>query len=93
MWGRRRERGQKEQQRLRHKRRLADISSYSVALIVQIHLAMNRLDLAQQEVRKARNWAQDHLLVNLAEAWVGLREVTLDPVAPDGGLLKINDTC
>lgn len=36
---------------------------------------MNRLDLAQQEVRKARNWAQDHLLVNLAEAWVGLREV------------------
>lgn len=49
----------------------------SVALIVQIHLAMNRLDLAQQEVRKARSWAQDHILVNLAESWVGLREVRL----------------
>lgn len=45
-----------------------------VALIVQLHLSQNRLDLAQAEVRKARTWAQDHLLVNLAEAWVGLRE-------------------
>jgi len=46
-----------------------------VALLIQIHLAQNRLDLAQQEVRKAKSWAQDALLVNIAEAWVGLREV------------------
>jgi coatomer protein complex subunit epsilon len=47
----------------------------AVALIVQIHLEQNRLDLAIKEVQAARSWAQDSLLVNLAESWVGLRVV------------------
>jgi coatomer subunit epsilon len=47
----------------------------AVALIVQIHLEQNRLDLAIKEVTAARRWAQDSLLVNLAESWVGLRVV------------------
>ncbi|KAL9129422.1 MAG: hypothetical protein Q9217_002127 [Psora testacea] len=45
----------------------------AVALIVQIHLQQNRTDLAQKEVQAARKWAQDNLLVNIAESWVGLR--------------------
>ncbi|KAI9838400.1 MAG: hypothetical protein M1819_005669 [Sarea resinae] len=45
----------------------------AVALIVQIHLQQNRTDLAVKEVQAARRWAQDSLLVNLAESWVGLR--------------------
>lgn len=47
----------------------------AVALIVQIHLEQNRLDLAIKEVAAARRWAQDSLLVNLVESWVGLRVV------------------
>lgn len=47
----------------------------SVALIVQIHLQQNRSDLALKEVQAAKRWAQDSLLVNLAESWVGLRVV------------------
>lgn len=47
-----------------------------MALIVQIHLAQNRNDLALKEVSAARRWAQDNLLVNLAEAWVGIRLVS-----------------
>ncbi|KAK2043263.1 coatomer epsilon subunit [Colletotrichum somersetense] len=46
----------------------------AVALIVQIHLQQNRNDLALKEVTAARRWAQDSLLVNLAESWVGLRQ-------------------
>ncbi|KAF2817655.1 uncharacterized protein BDZ99DRAFT_484436 [Mytilinidion resinicola] len=46
----------------------------AVALIVQIHLLQNRTDLAAKEAQRARKWAQDSLLVNLAESWVGLRE-------------------
>lgn len=46
-----------------------------VALIVQIHLQQNRADLAAKEAQQARKWAQDSLLVNIAESWVGLREV------------------
>jgi len=46
----------------------------AVALIVQIHLQQNRLDLAQKEAVNARKWAQDSLLVNIAESWVGMRE-------------------
>ncbi|KFH44753.1 Coatomer subunit epsilon-like protein [Hapsidospora chrysogenum ATCC 11550] len=45
----------------------------AVALIVQVHLSQNRTDLALKEVTAARRWAQDSLLVNLAESWVGLR--------------------
>ncbi|CAK7220450.1 hypothetical protein SCUCBS95973_004160 [Sporothrix curviconia] len=45
----------------------------AVALIVQIHLQQNRNDLALKEVVSARRWAQDSLLVNLTESWVGLR--------------------
>lgn len=52
----------------------------AVALIVQIHLEQNRLDLAVKEVATARKWAQDSLLVNLAESWVGLRVVR--PLCP-----------
>ena len=47
----------------------------SVALIVQIHLQQNRTDLAAKEAQRARKWAQDSLLVNIAESWVGMREV------------------
>jgi len=47
----------------------------SVSLIVQIHLQQNRADLALKEVQAAKRWAQDSLLVNLAESWVGLRVV------------------
>lgn len=46
----------------------------AVALIIQIHLQQNRTDLAAKEAQRARKWAQDSLLVNLAESWVGLRQ-------------------
>ncbi len=42
---------------------------------MQIHLQQNRTDLALKEVQAARKWAQDSLLVNIAESWVGLRLV------------------
>lgn len=45
----------------------------ALALIVQIRLSQNRVDMALKEVQAAKNWAQDSLLVNLAESWVGLR--------------------
>lgn len=48
----------------------------AVALIVQVYLLMNRSDLAAKETRTARGFAQDALLVNLGEAWVGMREVS-----------------
>jgi len=44
-----------------------------VALLVQIHLQQNRTDLALKEVAAAKRWAQDSLLINLAEAWTNLR--------------------
>jgi hypothetical protein len=42
---------------------------------VQIHLQQNRTDLALKEAQRARKWAQDSLLVNIAESWIGMREV------------------
>ncbi|KAL1297402.1 hypothetical protein AAFC00_004937 [Neodothiora populina] len=51
-----------------------DGSLDAVALIIQIHLSQNRPDLAAKEARGARSFAQDALLVNLAESWIGMRE-------------------
>lgn len=45
----------------------------AIALTVQIQLQQNRTDLALKEVQAARKWAQDSLLVNIAESWVALR--------------------
>lgn len=53
---------------------LHDGSLDAVALTIQLHLSQNRLDLAKAAARAARTFAQDALLVNLAEAWCGLRE-------------------
>lgn len=49
----------------------------AVALIVQIYLSQNRTDLALKEAKGARSFAQDALLVNLAESWVGMRQVCI----------------
>ena len=46
----------------------------AVALTVQIHLMQNRTDLAVQQAKSARSFAQDALLVNMAESWVGMRQ-------------------
>lgn len=51
----------------------------AVALIVQIHLQQNRNDLAVKEVTAAKRWAQDSIIVNMAESWVGLRLVRFPP--------------
>ncbi|KAK6361539.1 hypothetical protein TWF730_005259 [Orbilia blumenaviensis] len=45
----------------------------AVSIIIQIRLAQNRTDLAIKEVTAAKKWAQDSLVINIAEAWVGLR--------------------
>ena len=45
----------------------------AVSLQTQIYLSQNRPDLALKEVAAAKRWAQDSLLINLAEAWVNLR--------------------
>lgn len=48
----------------------------AAALVVQIHLLLNRQDLAAKEARAARGFAQDALLVNLCEAWLWMRQVS-----------------
>ena len=46
----------------------------AVALLVQIHLMQNRTDLAVKEVTAAKRWANDSLLINIAEAWMHTRQ-------------------
>lgn len=43
-----------------------------VALGVHILLSIHRLDLAEKEYLAARTWADDSLLIQLIEAWIGL---------------------
>ena len=47
----------------------------AAALATQLQLVLQRTGGAADEARQARTWAQDALLVNLAESWVGMRRV------------------
>jgi coatomer protein complex subunit epsilon len=47
-------------------------ASFSVALIVQIYLSINRPDLAKKEFERSKRWADDDLLLQLIEASIGL---------------------
>ena len=47
--------------------------SDSTALTAQIHLSQHHIPRALKEVQSARKWAQDSLLVNIAESWVSMR--------------------
>ncbi|KAG9287391.1 hypothetical protein G9A89_023763 [Geosiphon pyriformis] len=44
-----------------------------VALIIQIYLRLDRVDLAKRELVGVKSWAEDAILAQLMEAWVGLR--------------------
>ncbi|CAO3684910.1 unnamed protein product [Rhizopus stolonifer] len=43
------------------------------ALVVQIYLQLDRLDLARNEVASVKKWAEDALQLQLLEAWLDLR--------------------
>ncbi|KAF7308569.1 Heme peroxidase [Mycena chlorophos] len=44
----------------------------AVAVIVQIYLSINRPDRAKKEFERAKNWAEDDLLLQLIESSIGL---------------------
>jgi coatomer protein complex subunit epsilon len=44
----------------------------SVAVIVQIYLSINRVDRAKKEFDRAKQWAEDDLLLQLIESSIGL---------------------
>jgi coatomer subunit epsilon len=44
----------------------------SVAVLVQVYLAIHRPDLARKEFDRAKQWAEDDLLLQLIEASIGL---------------------
>lgn len=49
----------------------------SSALAVQIYLQLDRLDLARNEIASVKTWAEDALLLQMMEAWVDLRVVSM----------------
>ncbi|KAL7008579.1 hypothetical protein EMMF5_001841 [Cystobasidiomycetes sp. EMM_F5] len=45
-----------------------------VALLIQIYLSLDRLDLAKSTYATAKTWAEDSLIIQLCEAWIGLKQ-------------------
>jgi len=44
----------------------------AVALIVQLYLSINRVDLAKKQFERSKRWAEDDLLLQLIESTIGL---------------------
>jgi len=44
----------------------------AVALIVQIYLSINRVDLAKKQFDRSKRWAEDDLLLQLIDSTIGL---------------------
>lgn len=59
----------------------------SLALLTQIYLKINRLDLANKELRRMEQTDDDHSLTQLTRAWVGIAEVFFHTI-----FLKTNNT-
>lgn len=51
-----------------------DNSLEAVALLIQIYLSTNQFTQAQSTLKAAKSWAQDAELIQLADAWVSLRQ-------------------
>lgn len=49
----------------------------SATLAIQGYLMMGRADIAQQEVEATKEWSDDALPLQLAEAWVNLSAVCI----------------
>ncbi|ODQ52694.1 hypothetical protein SAICODRAFT_92990 [Saitoella complicata NRRL Y-17804] len=45
----------------------------AVALLTQLYLHLNRTDLAKREVEQAKKWADDSIIIQLADSWVNMR--------------------
>ncbi|BFZ61649.1 hypothetical protein YB2330_002722 [Saitoella coloradoensis] len=45
----------------------------AVALLTQLYLHLNRVDLARHEVERAKKWADDSMIIQLADSWVNMR--------------------
>lgn len=48
----------------------------SVAIHIQILLSLNRLESARRIYKEATAWAEDAFLIQLCEAWIGLKTVS-----------------
>jgi len=48
------------------------LCKFSVAVIVQIYLSINRPDLAKKQFDRSKRWAEDDLLLQLIESTIGL---------------------
>jgi coatomer subunit epsilon len=54
-----------------------DHNVYRQALLVQLYLRMDRLDLAQKQAKQLKTTDEDHTLTTLANAWVNLSTVRI----------------
>lgn len=47
----------------------------STALLIQLLLSLNRRDIAQTTYQSAKQWGEDSLLIQIMEAWIGMKTV------------------
>jgi len=47
---------------------------FSVALLIQLYLSIDRIDLAKAAYTSAKVWAEDSTIIQLCEAWIALKE-------------------
>lgn len=48
---------------------------YSTALLIQLLLSLDRRDIAQTTYQSAKQWGEDSLLIQIMEAWIGMKTV------------------
>jgi hypothetical protein len=50
---------------------------YSTALLIQLLLSLDRRDIAQTTYQSAKQWGEDSLLIQIMEAWIGMKTVSV----------------
>ena len=52
-----------------------DLAVHSTALLVQLLLSIHRRDVAQTIYQNAKSFGEDSLLMQIMEAWIGMKTV------------------
>jgi hypothetical protein len=58
-----------------------DLAVHSTALLVQLLLSIHRRDVAQTIYQNAKSFGEDSLLMQIMEAWIGMK--TVGRASPD----------
>jgi hypothetical protein len=70
---------------------MTPLTPCSTALLIQLLLSLDRRDIAQTTYQSAKQWGEDSLLIQIMEAWIGMKTVSITVLSVIDMQLTLNE--